>query len=190
MRKSTHHQKPKDGRQIEKHETAPPPTPPSAPKPDLPRTIELSDPNAKQTQRLKWVKLGLEILTVLIIGAYTFVTAGQWRAFVASNKMAKAASDLTNRPYVGLDAIAITYGQRDKNGRFIMAPKLETAERMDFHPRIKNFGPVPARNYMATWKMFVNGVPQPASEIFGSPVFAKTSTLFPTQLTIFSEPLA
>ena len=53
---------------------------------------------------------------------------------------------------------------------------------MDFHAHIKNFGPVPETNYLATWKIFVNGVQQQPHTITGSPMFSKRSTIFPTQV--------
>lgn len=92
-----------------------------------------------------------------------------------ANVINKRADDLAYRPYVGAGGLFAKCGFKDMNGNTHLSQSLVKAcTFLDFTAEIKNFGPVPATNYTARWRVFVGGI-----ERRGSGIPDKPTTLFP-----------
>jgi hypothetical protein len=84
-----------------------------------------------------------------------------------SNSINKTAFDRAYRPYIGCDGINATFYPK-------AGPQ---ATDMYFRAGIKNFGPVPGTDFIATWEVFFDGHP-----IVGVPKIPDSPyTLFPGQ---------
>lgn len=92
-----------------------------------------------------------------------------------TNKIAKTASDLGNRPYIGIDQIVVRFSQTGTSETTDM-PTAKT-DALNITAQIKNFGPVPGVNYTAKWKMFLGNKEVRAIKVPDTPF-----TLFPTQV--------
>src|SRR5207245_2523613 len=95
-------------------------------------------------------------------------------------KIARDTFNATNRPYVGVNFITLSYASSDSAGH----PKFEQTPTsgadvvaINIRADIKNFGPVPGRNFRADWKVFFGGKEEPGDKkIPDTP-----STIYPTQ---------
>ena len=80
--------------------------------------------------------------------------------------------ELANRPSVGIDTIDVRYRGISKEGVVLSPNYFAQAMDMDFYVAIKNLGPVPAENYLATWKILVAGAEQPVDKrALPTPIF-------------------
>ena len=81
---------------------------------------------------------------------------------------AKAAFEVSNRPYVDIIGAAAA---KFENGQ-----GLSKLTELHFEAQFKELGPVPALNFTADWKIFLDGVEQGGRE---GTIPAKPSTLYP-----------
>ena len=113
-----------------------------------------SEDTTQHNKQLFWTKVaaGLILLYTLFSG---------WQV-----KIAKDTFTATNRPYVGVNTIAVSYGSYDSTGRakFEQTPTRESEiAAMSARAEIKNFGPVPGVNFHVLVKVFIDGKLVPES---------------------------
>jgi hypothetical protein len=141
---------------------------------DEKRDIEEQDYRNKQlnyAKWLNWISAGgaiIAFLALIGLGVNAIIIKLQWDAMRESNRINQTANEIAYRPYVGVNAIILDL--------FPKPPK--TANNFVFAPEIKNFGPVPAINYTADWKVFLDG-----HEIHGNKIPDNPMTIFPGQST-------
>jgi len=121
---------------------------------------------------------GIAFAALLALIYYASVTRAQWKTMQESNRINKISSELAYRPYIGEDGISVAYGEEDARGIWqlnqMQTPK---TTMMDFGAQIKNFGPVPGRNHVSEWRIFMGSDEMPSVKIPDTP-----STLFPGQV--------
>ncbi len=97
-------------------------------------------------------KRHLEIATLIVIGIYAALTAGQTyltRELVVSQQ-------LISRPYVGIKTVEVTHQSRGAD-RNVTTTRHRTKEsdHLTVAVEFTNFGPVPAENYTDHWQMIL-----------------------------------
>lgn len=92
-------------------------------------------------------------------------------------QVARDTFNAANRPYVGVNAVGVIHAGTHEVGEPVSS-KIQTKEttNLNFEVETKNFGLVPGINYFHSWRMFVDGVPQPGHGIPDRP-----KTIFPGQ---------
>lgn len=110
----------------------------------------------------------------------------------ATNNLAREASrsadiaqrtfNAANRPYVGVNGASADHFMKNEVGEFVPAPRPSAkTEGLVYAIEIKNFGPVPATNFVDSQRVFFNGVEHPTT--INPP--HRPSTIFPGQLVYF-----
>jgi hypothetical protein len=114
-------------------------------------------------------------LVALIINAS--LVHQQIKAAGRANEISKNASDLQNRPYVGIAGLNAVHFwiNKSKKAQFGVVPT-QNAEAIRFKVFIKNFGPVPGLNYFNTTKVFVGD--EVIEKVQGS---SNPTTIYPTE---------
>jgi|GEM_PF-6507738 len=112
------------------------------------------------------------LVAVLVYAAITF-----WQGCLTRRiaNLTQRTYDTSERPYVGVYNIGhdLHYALKNRNEK----PSIENADVFEFEAEIKNFGPVPATNFNASWKVFLNDVQVP-----GTWIPSTAATLYPTEL--------
>ena len=108
----------------------------------------------------------VELITLIFVILVACLTALQdyftWKYVGIS----QATFNSSQRPYVGINGIAVSFNGIDKNGHFFKSPgPTPQTVNMAITVQIKNFGPVPGTNLTANWKLLVNGVVIPTSGV-------------------------
>lgn len=124
----------------------------------------------------RW-KLVVEIATLLAVIYYACVAHGQLNGILESNKINRAIYEAADRPYVGPKAISVAYLPRNATSpaQASQVPTKQT-ESLSITAEIKNFGPVPGREFRCGWRAFLNGEALSISKVPDFP-----STIFPSQ---------
>jgi hypothetical protein len=127
------------------------------------------DDNTNKAKQLFWTQIAA---TLLLITAFF---AG-WQTKIASKTF-----NATVRPYVGEEGVSYMYFAPSPDGSMKQSPIwIPEATSIQLKIPIKNFGPVPATNFKADWKVFFGG-----TEVTMGAIPALPATLYPTQEVYF-----
>ena len=151
---------------------------------DKNRYTEEQNYRKKQLSMAKWLNIisafggGIALAALIALIYYAHITKGQWKAMQESNRINKLSSELAYRPYIGEEGISVAYPEKDAKGEWQLN-RLQNSKTtiMDFTAQIKNFGPVPGRNHISEWRIFLGD-----DEIHGKKIPDTPSTLFPGQI--------
>lgn len=145
--------------------------------PPPPVTLEQDSPERKKARSYRSFNAFVSGLTLLAVIVYAGLTA--WQAYLTNQIVTLTRQDFeaSNRPYVGTEEIGINYLEHGANGAIVPTPTAtpKTLE-MVLNPAIKNFGPVPGKNFTARWRTFVGDERIPMRSLKDNP-----STIYPTE---------
>jgi hypothetical protein len=111
-------------------------------------------------------KFWVELVALIVVCLYTHYASQQADAALTAN-----------RPYVGVNGLEISHVGKSASGQVISSPvRTDETSVLHYAAQIKNFGPVPGTNCVATWKIFVAGVEQYSERLPDRPY-----TIFPGQ---------
>ena len=128
--------------------------------------------------------LGLTAAAAFATIAYAIIAAfqlGEMRHTNTLTQQALSASDKTyeilNRPYVGIFEVNVAYTMpSDPTHQKTQPMRTSDSDGLLFDFAVKNFGNVPANDYVLGWDIRIDGVPIPGHSV-GSPSF-----LFPSDV--------
>jgi hypothetical protein len=129
---------------------------------------------ANRLNKISGVAAGIAFLALVAFSYYACLVR-------QSNTIAKAASDLAYRPYIGVDTMPVTYIEFGPKGEVSLSKNITDRTRnMIIGAEIKNFGPVPGTQFTSSWRVWIGGREQPMRRFSDAP-----STLYPTETVAF-----
>ena len=112
------------------------------------------------------IQLSLAVLTAVAV----FISALGYKKTVETY-------NLLNRPYLGIESIAVSFGGTDEKGTYIVTPsRVPTSSELRVALIAKNYGSVPGSNVHLDWEARVDNKP-----IVGVRIPANGSFMFPGQ---------
>jgi hypothetical protein len=132
---------------------------------------ERNESNAQEKKRNV-----IQIITLISL----FIVAGLsfWQDVLTRRiaNLTQRTYETSQRPYIGDEGINCQLLTTGKNGEPEVAKSADRTDGMNISASIKNFGPVPGSNFIASWRLFLNDVEQKTKRIPDTP-----RTLYPSQ---------
>jgi hypothetical protein len=134
-----------------------------------------SESTEERQHRLELKRYKIEKWTLFFLFVYVSIAAYQGCQMKKSVDIAHNTFVAANKPSVGINGIIVAYLETGANGKTVLidAPN-ERTTNFDFRVEIKNFGTVPADNFVPSWKVLINGIQQR-----GGTETSKPATIFP-----------
>jgi hypothetical protein len=118
------------------------------------------------------------LVTMFIVSVYTAVAAWQGCSNQALVKISQRSFEASNRPYIGVDNIAVQHDGIGSDGKPFYSPHpTPKTNRWVFSAIIKNFGTVSGTKFVSRWKIFIDGNEVPGGNFMPDKPF----TMFPNQ---------